>query len=232
MSRTIEDLRAEIESEYSWRLDELRFFENVLADLKTGTQRDQYRRALVLLLYAHFEGFCSFALRLFVRAANDAQITCSEATPAIAAAALADVLAALRDPNKKCPLFKHVFPDDTKLHKFARDIEFVERSSEIGARPVRIPDWVVDTESNLQPAVLRKNLFRLGLPHDLFASLEGQIHRLLQMRNGISHGMQKSGVDERTYGELRGAVRQVFEAVKTEVMAALTRHAYLSQSTP
>jgi hypothetical protein len=35
-------------------------------------------------------------------------------------------------------------------------------------RPVNIPDHVVDTEANLNPVVLRKNLYRLGLPYDLF----------------------------------------------------------------
>jgi HEPN superfamily RiboL-PSP-like protein len=44
-------------------------------------------------------------------------------------------------------------------------------------------------ESNLKPVVLRKILFRLGFPPETFASHEGTIHRLVNRRNNIAHGL-------------------------------------------
>jgi hypothetical protein len=51
------DIRAELEDELQWRLEELRLLKNQLADLRTEQQRDRFRRVLVIMLYAHFEGF-------------------------------------------------------------------------------------------------------------------------------------------------------------------------------
>jgi len=57
----ISDIYAEVEAEYAWRQDEIRFFQNQSTNAPENKQ-DQFRRVLILLLYAHFEGFCKFAL--------------------------------------------------------------------------------------------------------------------------------------------------------------------------
>src|SRR5206468_479036 len=108
-------------------------------------QQNQFRRALILILYAHFEGFCKFALTLYVNAVNSESIACGEANYAIAAASLADLFMAIRDPERKCPEFRRQLPDETALHRFARDREFVERTADFDRRTVRIPDRVVET---------------------------------------------------------------------------------------
>src|SRR6185295_4756349 len=82
-SMNIPNLWSEIEEDLSWRLDELRFFQNQLATLDSEQERERFRRALVLLLYAHFEGFCKFALSLYVNSINRSGITCGDATFAI-----------------------------------------------------------------------------------------------------------------------------------------------------
>ena len=215
------DLSAQLESELAWRQDEIRFFQNRGTMLLKPDEQDQYRRAVVLVLYAHFEGFCKFAFDLYRIAINGEQVACSEATPAIAAAGWAKLFKELRDPSTKCAEFKHALPDDGKLHRFARDREFMERSAEFNRLPVTIPDDFVDTESNLKPVVLRKILYRLGLPHDQFSHHEGKIDRLLRVRNKIGHGESRSGVTATDYEELRGIVFQIMEDVKRQVMESL-----------
>jgi hypothetical protein len=86
------DLSAQLESELAWRQDEIRFFQNRGTILLKADEQDQYRRAVVLVLYAHFEGFCKFAFDLYRTAINGEQIACSEASPAIAAAGGRDSL--------------------------------------------------------------------------------------------------------------------------------------------
>lgn len=220
----------EIEEEHSWRLDELRFFMNQAATLEDRTEREQFRRAVVLMLYAHFEGFCVFALRHFVRAVNSSGISCRDAQPAIGAATLSVEFAALRDPSSKCDEFRRTLPDDSKLHCLSREREFLERLHSFTGKLVAIPDEVVDSESNLKPIVLRKNLYRLGLPHDLFASIEGNVHDLLKIRNKIAHGELRSGVDDVTFERLRRSAYTIMTTVKREVMGALRREDYKRQA--
>jgi hypothetical protein len=215
------DLSAQLESELAWRQDEIRFFQNRGTVLPKPDEQDQYRRAVVLVLYAHFEGFCKFAFDLYRTAINGEQVACGEASPAIAAAGWAKLFKELRDPNTKCSEFKHTLPDDGKLHRFARDREFMERSAEFNRLPVTIPDDFVDTESNLKPVVLRKILYRLGLPHDQFSQHDGKIDRLLRVRNKIGHGESRSGVTSTDYEELRTIVFQIMEDVKRQVVESL-----------
>lgn len=223
-------LWAEIEDEQAWRIDEMRFFQNQLATLSDENQKEQFRRALILLLYAHFEGFCKFALSLYATTINHEGIACGDANHAIAAASLADLFAALRDPSSRCPEFRTTLPDDSQLHRFARDREFFMRTDDFARRLVVIPDKFVDTEANLKPVVLRKILYRLGFQHDLFQHVEGEIHRLLNMRNGIAHGDLKSGVAETRYDEIRVAVFHIMDEIKRTVMAALQNRSYLKIS--
>jgi hypothetical protein len=221
---------AEIEAEQAWREAEIRFLQNQLALLEEEEARDRFRRTLIVMLYSHLEGFCKFAFGLYVRGINEAQIKCAEATFAIAAASLADLFDALRDSGKKCEEFRNQLPSDEKLHRFARDREFLERAQEFDARIVEIPESVIDLEANLKPVVLRKALYRLGLAHDQFAVMEGQIHMLLNYRNKIAHGAFRDGVPKDTYQVLYGAVFDIMAGVKRDIMAALDERRYLRAS--
>jgi hypothetical protein len=219
-------LRAELEADRAWREEEIRAFQNRGSTIQDEQELNRYRRALVLLLYAHYEGFCKFAFTLYATAINSSGISCGEATYAIAAASLNDIFRNLRNPQMKSDLFRHQLPDDAKLHQFAREREFIERTAEVEGRPVKIPDDVVDTESNLTPIVMRKNLYRLGLPHDQFQSHDGEIHQLLKLRNGVSHGDLKEGVEETAYLRLRAATFSIMSGLGTGIMKALSEKAY------
>ena len=220
-------LYAELEADREWREEEIRTFQNRGAKLDNQDEQDRYRRALVLLLYAHYEGFCKFALVLYVSAINQSGIVCGTAEYALAAASLAGLFRDLRNPTKKSDIFRNALPDDAKLHQFAREREFVERTAELEKLPVKIEDDVVDTESNLTPVVLKKNLYRLGLPHDKFDNHKDEINKLLAVRNGISHGALKDGIKEKLYRELRTATYSIMSAVSVDVMKALYETSYL-----
>ena len=221
------ELRAELEEDRAWREEELRALQNRGATIDDEVELNRYRRALVLLLYAHYEGFCRFAFVLYATAINRSGISCGEASWAIAAASLADLFRNLRNPEKKCDLFRRQLPDDSKLHQLAREREFVERTSEVERRPVNIPDDIVDTESNLTPVVLRKNLFRLGLPYDQFQEHDRHINKLLGIRNGISHGSLKDGVEAKMYEQLRTATFAIMSGLGAGITKALSDKAYL-----
>ncbi len=223
----IADLWAEIEAEQTWRQDEVRFFQNQLGNFASDDDKNKYRKALILLLYAHFEGFCKFAFTHYVKAINLENLTCGQANYAIAAASLSEIFQALCNLDKKSSEFKNILPEDKKLHIFARDKEFLENVNKFESKALAIPDELVDTESNLKPVVLRKNLFKLGFPHDKFEHLEGQINKLLQFRNNIAHGANISGIGKDDYEKLRDDVNLIISEVKQEIMSALQNSAYL-----
>ena len=62
------DIRAELEDELRWRTEELRFFKNQLSDFRSDDERNRFRRALVVMLYSHFEGFWKAAFSIYVKA--------------------------------------------------------------------------------------------------------------------------------------------------------------------
>jgi RiboL-PSP-HEPN len=223
----IAELWAEIEEEQTWRQDEIRFFQNQLGNLSSDNEKNKYRKALILLLYAHFEGFCKFAFSHYIKAINAENLSCGQANFAITASSLSDIFNELRNPDKKNPDFRNSLPDDAKLHRFARDKEFLEKSNAFDDRPLNISDTIVDMESNLKPIVMRKNLFKLGFPPDKFSALEGKIDKLLKYRNDIAHGAKISGIEERDYQTLRDEVNMITREIKREVMSALQFGKYL-----
>jgi hypothetical protein len=222
----IDDIFAELEREQAWRYDEIRFFQNQSTNAPENKQ-DQFRRILILLLYAHFEGFCKFAFTLYVNNVNAAQIKCEQANYAIAAASLSDLFNALQDSDRKCRVFRKTLPDETKLHRFARHKDFIEQSSEFDNKIVNISEKLVDTESNLKPVVLQKILYRLGFPHDQLRNIDGEINQLLEYRNKIAHGESTSGINLEKYLDLRTASFKIMDEVKRLVVEALTERYYL-----
>ena len=224
-------VRAEIEQEREWRESELRFLKNHISLVRSRRERSVARKALVVMLYAHFEGVTKAILTIYVNALNGLGIPLAQVNFALTACALADVFMALRNPHSKCKVFARQLPDDAKLHRYARDREFLERSAEFATRPLTIdPDSVVDTESNLKPVVLRKILYRLGFDPTLIDPWEGSVHILLKRRNDVAHGTAREGLNRESYNALEDAVRKVVDALVAATTGALSRQLFLISS--
>lgn len=72
---------------------------------------------------------------------------------------------------------------------------------------------MIDTESNLWYIVLKKNLFKIGLPIDFFEDHKHTIDKLVNRRNGIAHGNERSGVSCHDYEKMEREVLQVMEDI-------------------
>lgn len=76
---------------------------------------------------------------------------------------------AYENKNSKSSLFNNKkIPSDDSIHGLYRRVNLLESSSNLLSQPLIIEDTAVDTESNLWYVVLQKNLYRLGLPTDMF----------------------------------------------------------------
>lgn len=186
--RSPDDVFQDLESDRNQRESEIRLVENLAAQAGTDQERGMLLRSLVLLMYAHLEGFCKFALLAYSGAVNSLRIPCKEAAFPVLAASLGDILAALRNLDSKAPEFRTVLPDDKDLHMLWRERTFVESYETVMSRIVEIPDRVVDTKANLNTRVLKRNLYQLGLNYPEVDRHRGAIDSLLGVRNAIAHG--------------------------------------------
>jgi hypothetical protein len=201
-----DEFLAELYRSYDWHFDEVRRLKNLFATVDDESLRSEYRKSLVVVLYAHFEGFCIFALQHYLAAINRAGINCERAVSAILAGAWEPVFNAMEHGDQKCRIFSQSLPNDPGLHRHWRRRHFIEEMDRLLARPVNIPEKTIDAESNLKPAVLQRNLFLLGLDHPFVDAHTETIHNLLGRRNRIAHGDDRRGVSSTEYDGYDSAV--------------------------
>jgi hypothetical protein len=224
-------LRAELEAEWTWRLDELRFLKNQLANIGNDEQSSIYRKSLVVMLYSHFEGFCKAAFAVYVHALNAEGLAVQQVNAALVASAFSRIFGDLRYAEKKSEFFRTSAPDDSGLHRYARDREFVERFDEFLKLHLTLDsDAIVDTESNLRPVVLQKIIFRLGMNHLMVDPWLDAISQLIGRRNAIAHGSSRKGIDAKEYIELELAVMSVIAEITKALFDAAVSGLHLKSS--
>ncbi|HCV3141114.1 TPA: hypothetical protein OV568_003602 [Acinetobacter baumannii] len=224
----IDAFRTQLELDWDWRWEELRLLKNLSSSL-TVLQADIYRRSLVVFLYAHFEGFFQFALTHYIETLNDQNIPCSQANTHLISATLTNVFKALRDDNAKCDFFKSDAPDDKQLHRFFREVQFIENSNDIFSKIVTINAACIDLESNLSPVVVKKNLYKLGLPYHLDRDVEGHLMKLKNIRNKIAHGERKEGVSITEYESFEKSVLKTITSTMANLTVACNDKLYLQE---
>src|SRR5262249_40786788 len=137
---------------------EIKLIEKVAARIESAEERDMLSRSLILLTYAHFEGFCKFALTAYTSAINALDLPCREACTPLVAATLSKILGALRDGNRKHQEFR-ALPNDLELHLSAREHVFIDRYEVMIAKKVVLSEKLVDAKSNLNTMILKRNLY-------------------------------------------------------------------------
>ncbi|MCQ4987209.1 MAE_28990/MAE_18760 family HEPN-like nuclease, partial [Anaerostipes caccae] len=101
--------------------------------------------------------------------------------------------------DRKCEFFRKELPEDSRLHRLYRRVDFMEMVEDFKTELLNIDDQLIDTESNLWYIVLQKNLYKVGLPVDLFESYHRDLDALVNRRNTIAHGSFRSGVTEQDF---------------------------------
>ena len=227
---SLEYFQEQIEAEREWREAEIRFLDNNQRKLVRQEERLKLRRSILCLIYAHIEGFVKFAFTLYIDEINKKGLTCSSVKPAIAAAALHKEFQALNNKDKKSTIFRKKLPNDTHLHRLSREIEFVENIGEFHSHPVLIPEDVVNTEDNVGQEILEKLLYKVGLQHEDLKDIYAPLHRLLNVRNDISHGKRKLGIDDNDYQEFIACAKSVISSVSRRLTTAYGRNEYMLAS--
>ncbi len=188
----IADLRAELEEDLAWRLDELRHLRNDLLGARMPADWPvSALRAILVMQYAHLEGYSRNAFTLYVMAVNSQQLKSQELKPHLFASACTTEFEALRLPSPDTE------SEDGKLTRRAKkQLEFVERLRQLHDSVVTIdPDAAISMEMNFGRDVLRRTLFRLGIPDSAVSrSYLDSLEFVRNTRNDIGHGNRKERI--------------------------------------
>ena len=173
-----------------------------------------YRKSLVLMLYSHMEGYVKIALQTYVQYLNALHLLRKDVPSGLAAASMDQVFKAYENLDRKSDVFRRELPEDTALHRFYRRVDFLEQMEEFQAEILSIEDSAIDTESNLWYIVLQKNLYKIGLPVDLFETYRKDIDALVNRRNTIAHGDFRSGVSEQEFSNWESKISRIMTDIK------------------
>ena len=222
-----DELRAALEMELAWRQEELAFFKNQLNEIPENN-KDRYRKSLVLILYSHMEGFIKICLQTYIQYINSQKLKRGDVNTELMVAGLYKEFIAYENLDRKCEFFRKELPEDSRLHRLYRRVDFMEKVEDFKTELLNIDDQLIDTESNLWYIVLQKNLYKVGLPVDLFESYHRDIDALVNRRNTIAHGSFRSGVTEQEFTNWETKVSSILSGITTIVYDYANKQKYLT----
>nr|WP_294659085.1 MAE_28990/MAE_18760 family HEPN-like nuclease [uncultured Blautia sp.] len=209
---TADELRAALETELAWRQEELAFFKNQLNEVEESN-KNKYRKSLVLILYSHMEGYIKIGLQTYIQYINSQGLNRRDVNTGLMVASMHKEFIAYENMERKSEFFRRALPDDTRLHRLYRRVDFMEKMENFKEQELVIDDQIIDTESNLWYIVLQKNLYKIGLPVDLFDDYRSDIDALVNRRNSIAHGNFKSGVTDTEFSNWERKVSEILEGI-------------------
>ena len=209
---TADEFRAALEAELAWRQEELAFFKNQLNEI-SEEEKNKYRKSLVLILYSHMEGYIKICLQTYIQYINSQELSRKDVKTGLIVASMHKEFIAYENLERKREFFRKELPDDTRLHRLYRRVDFMEKVDDFKEQKLNIEDQIIDTESNLWYIVLQKNLYTVGLPIDLFDGYQSAIDALVNRRNSIAHGNFRSGVTAEEFSNWETKVSDVLSGV-------------------
>ncbi|MGW4292780.1 MAE_28990/MAE_18760 family HEPN-like nuclease [Micromonospora chersina] len=217
----LNDLRVQLEEDLAWRLDELRRLRNELL----GSRRPEEwpvaaLRSILVMQYAHLEGYARQAFTLYVTAINARKMQSHELKPHLFASACTAEFEALRLPSPDTE------SEDGKLTRRAKkQVEFVERIRTLHMSAVTIdPEAAISMEMNFGSDVLRRTLFRLGIPEsEVSRSYFKSIEFVRNTRNDIAHGNRKERIPPGLFQAHQRTCEQFMQDLARLITTAVAR---------
>lgn len=216
---TADEYRELMETELGWRQEEFAFFKNQLNDLPER-QRDRYRKGLVMILREHLQGYLSICLQTYVQYINWQQLTGKEVSLQFLAAGMRK---AAKDASSQLPV-----TDD--FYRFYQQVNWLEEAESLKGQTLKLDDSLFDLIDPIDPMCgcgyqnLQKNLYRIGLPLDLFDAYQNDLDAFISHSSGIARGIFRAGVTQQELeywesiasGIASGVMKQLYNYVKYE----------------
>lgn len=204
------DWDKKLEQDLEWREAELSQLKLQATEAEEDTIRHQaLLRALRAILYAHYEGFCKFALDTCLDALTELQPRRIDCKYRIAALSLQNQFRALSGDlsNENCASFIHDFSAI-----FNQTVEF---------------NFQFATQGNLHPRALLKYYQSVCLPSDSVEDNRRMLEALVRRRNDIAPGKQVPVRSFKEYQEHEDAAITVIHGLAIAIIEALEQKQYL-----
>lgn len=198
---TAEQCLAAIHADSAWRKKEISSFKQRVARAE-GEARAIMMRAGILILYAHWEGFVKFSSEIYIAHINER---------------IARFDIPLIDHYKTLLMWRCVQRRGDYPHA-KTPLGFLDVVQEWKSKPDRkISEDMIDAESNLNSAVLKKILRIIDIPFTDFASKQNLIdEKLLGRRNPIAHG-ERRDINIEEYNEADQEVRLLLDTFQKKI---------------
>lgn len=206
--QNILEFRSDMEDSLSWRVNEFLALKNLLR----SDNSVPVVKTLIVMLYAHFEGFFKDCLECYIKYINSTNLTLSNFIDTVITASLSREYMAFEDSNRKCKELTSVPPAEEFLHKYHRRRELTKKfTSNYLDKKIRIDEKIINTKSNLDYGVLQENLYILGFDYNYFMDKQNNITKLVRLRNSVAHGSQREPIDFTEFEKIEEDILGIME---------------------
>lgn len=229
------NFREQAEEELLLCTEEINMLYNKFVSSTKEKEKLTLLKSLLLLLYAHYEGFTNFLLQSYVQEINLKNLKRKDVREVLVVASMEKIFKDYDNLDKKNGYFKRAFPDESALHRYIRRADLLAQINDFLEKTLKIEDGVINTESNLHVEVLEKNLYKLGIDLTLSSFQKGIISRLLKIRNDIAHTgshkmlLKTDSERETEIREIKGFVFDLMQDLIEKIYIALENKEYLKK---
>ena len=207
-------LADDLESDLSWRESELVILKRLAVTASGGSVREKaLLRAMLALLYAHYEGFCKYAWQLYVDAIESELPTRGALQSPLICLSLEDHFTQLRNNAS-----------DNDLLDFHRKV-----LPKLLNKPVKF-SATLEADSNLSPDRYCENMNRACLPYKEIKERRSLLRSLVARRNGIAHGESAFIENVSEYNKYEDAAIIVMHELAISIIDSIDKKLYLSNS--
>lgn len=202
------DVDARLEEDLRWRESELTTLKLLAAQARKGGEKQiALLRALTAMLYAHYEGFCKYALELYVDAIRQSGTKTGDLVRSIRVSSLEAVFKKARTlPSGELLDFSE------KFNSFCANRTF--------------DSITIDTQSNLWCAILEGLVDSVDIQLSAIDANRTELNSLVGQRNDIAHGRKLQLKNLEDYGKLETAVLDVIYELTIAVADAVSAEAF------
>lgn len=167
----------EISLDIDWRNEELRKIEIISSNLIDDDLKF-FLKAIIPLLYAHWEGFVVSSLKKIFKYLNNLKLNSDNYCDIYLTTAYEQTLKSLEDSTGFDKRKKHLI---NLYRSFKEEVKLDEK---------------IDTKSNLNYKVLSEICKKINLKNEIFEIYELELNELVNIRNSISHGENAYSFDK------------------------------------
>lgn len=203
----------QIEADLDWREKELAILRKQLLQTALGSPQERtFLRTNLAMIYAHYEGFCKFALGVYIDALDQLDLKRVDLKWPIASHSLNKLHAEMRSIADPVEFFTKLFT--------GMDTHFNQKA--VYERP--------DNIANLWPDLLMRWQTNLGLQSTAVLSEKTRLDTLVKSRNQIAHGKKLTVANRAELDKHSHAATLAMHEVAVGIADSLEKKLYFRSS--